>query len=55
MPPELKKYRQMKATGLPVWAGGLQDQPHIWLEMVGVIEAIQAVFDNLARANQPEK
>lgn len=45
----------MKSTGLPVWAGGLQDQPHIWLEMIGVIEAVQTVFDNIARANQPEK
>jgi hypothetical protein len=37
-PDELKKYEQMKALGIPVLAGGVQDQPHIWLEMVGVIE-----------------
>lgn len=52
MPPELKKARQMEATGLPVWDGGLQDQPHIWLEMLGVITHIRKVFDNLAKANQ---
>jgi hypothetical protein len=47
MPPELKKYEQMKATGLPVWDGGLQDQPHIWLEMVGVIVAMKRIFAEL--------
>jgi len=32
-PDELKKYEQMKALGLPVWAEVCKDQPHIWLEM----------------------
>jgi len=52
MPPELKKYKQMKATGLPVWPGGLQDQPHIWLEMIGVIVAVEAVFARLEKAGK---
>lgn len=52
MPPELKKYNQMKATGLQLWAGGLQDQPHIWLEMLGVIEHTIELHKRLAKANQ---
>jgi hypothetical protein len=44
-PDELKKYEQMKALGLPVWAGGVQDQPHIWLEMIGIIENTLKVFN----------
>jgi hypothetical protein len=55
MPPELKKYRQMEVTGLPIWEGGLQDQPHIWLEMMGVIAHIIKVFENLAKANRPQE
>jgi hypothetical protein len=55
MPPELKKFRQIEATGLPVWAGGLQDQPHIWLEMMGVITHIRQLFANLAKANTQER
>ena len=39
-PDELKKYEQMKALGLPIWAGGIQDQPHIWLAEFGVIDNI---------------
>jgi len=51
-PLELKKYQQMEATGLPMWAGGLQDQPHIWLEMMGVIRHMIEIRKNLARANK---
>ena len=54
-PPELKKFEQMEATGLPVWDGGLQDQPHIWLEMVGIIVMVKNTFKRLAEANKPEK
>lgn len=51
-PDELKKYEQMKALGLPVWAGGIQDQPHIWLEMVGVIENTIKLFEVMSRASE---
>lgn len=44
-PEELKKYEQMKKLGLPLVAGGIQDQPHIWLEMIGVIENTRKVFN----------
>lgn len=47
-PAELRKYEQVKALGLPVWEGGLQDQPHIWLEQIGVIEATARLFEAMA-------
>jgi hypothetical protein len=50
-PPELEKYEQMRVTGLPLIGGGLQDQPHIWLQMVGVISKTIELFDTLARGS----
>ena len=47
-PAELQKYEQMKVLGLQVWEGGLQDQPHIWLQMIGVIEATVRLFDAMS-------
>lgn len=43
-PYELKKYEQMKETGLPLVAGGVQDQPHIWLAMLGTIRNTLKIF-----------
>ena len=54
-PPELEKYEQMRVTGLPLVAGGLQDQPHIWLQMVGVISKTLELFDTLARKSQAKE
>jgi hypothetical protein len=54
-PPELKKLEQVEAMGLPLWEGGLQDQPHIWLEMVGVMHRIRKRFEDLAKASQPQE
>jgi hypothetical protein len=42
----------MKALGLPLWAGGVQDQPHIWLEEIGIIENTIKLFDAMNRASQ---
>lgn len=39
-PEALEKYEQCKELGLPLVAGGLQDQPHIWLLEVGVIRNV---------------
>jgi hypothetical protein len=54
-PAELVKYQQMKSTGLPLWAGGVQDQPHIWLYQVLVIEDVIEVFRKLDEASRPSK
>jgi len=50
-PDELKKYEQMKETGLSLVAGGLQDQPHIWLLMLKVIKDTIVLFE--AQKPQP--
>lgn len=54
-PPELKKYEQTLALGLPVWQGGLQDQPHIWLEQVGIMRALLAVFQVADKTSSEKK
>jgi len=51
-PDELKKYEQMKETGLPLVAGGVMDQPHIWLSMLGVIKNTLALFQAMSRIQQ---
>lgn len=45
----------MKETGLPLVAGGVMDQPHIWLEQLGVIRNVINLFDAMARASEPPK
>jgi len=42
-PVALEKYEQCLALELPLVAGGLQDQPHIWLLEVGVIKNVQTI------------
>lgn len=42
-PVALEKYEQCLALGLPLVAGGLQSQPHIWLLEVGVIRNVQMI------------
>ena len=43
-PEALEKFEQCEALGLPLVAGGLQDQPHIWLMEIGVILNVRNVF-----------
>lgn len=54
-PDELKKYEQMKALGIPVWAGGVQDQPHIWLEMVSIISNFLKIVELANTSAQPQQ
>ena len=42
----------MKATGLPVWEGGLQDQPHIWLGQYGLIDKTFRLFEAIRLASE---
>jgi hypothetical protein len=49
MPPELRLYYQMETLHLPVWAGGIQDQPHIWLQMLGAISSTVKTFEALRK------
>lgn len=51
-PPELRKFEQMETLGLPLWEGGLQDQPHIWLELIGVILRVRDIYRAPAKASK---
>lgn len=51
MPPELRLYYQMESTHLPLWEGGLLDQPHIWLQMLGVLRSTVDTFEALRKQN----
>ena len=42
-PVALEKYEQCLALGLPLVAGGLQSQPHIWLLEIGVIKNVLTI------------
>lgn len=48
-PPEaLVRYRQCQITGLPLVAGGLMDQPHIWLMEMSIVIEVTQLFERLA-------
>jgi hypothetical protein len=49
-PEALEKYEQCLELGLPLVAGGLQDQPHIWLLEIGVIRNVLQI-QALAKQN----
>ena len=49
-PPEaLVRWRQCQATGFPLVAGGLLDQPHIWLLEIAVVLEVEMLFERLNR------
>lgn len=56
-PEELRLYELAKKTGLPLVAGGLLDQPHMWLDAIELIESIQKIYtlqaQTNAQSNQP--
>jgi hypothetical protein len=55
VPPDaFVKLQQCRALGLPLYDGGLMDQPHIWLLEIGVIENVQRIFDALEQRNAEE-
>lgn len=54
-PAELSLYEMVKSTGLPLVAGGLLDQPHIWLMQWEVIESVKSLYDMLDEQAQRMK
>lgn len=48
-PDELVVYELIQSTGLPLIAGGLVDQPHIWMMMWEVIDGTVKMFDHIER------
>lgn len=53
-PPELLLYELVNSTGLPVWSGGLMDQPHIWLGYYRVVDNVYKAFEAIRRRNIEE-
>ncbi len=51
-PDELIRYEMCKEMGIPLVAGGVMDQPHIWLLQYGLIKNTIALFDAIADANR---
>lgn len=47
-PYELILYEQMQEMHVPLVAGGLLDQPHIWLQQYAVVRNVKALFEKLA-------
>lgn len=47
-------WQQCKAMGLPVWRGGLMDQPHIFLLEIAVIREEELLFEIANNNAQPQ-
>lgn len=43
-PQELILYEECREFGLPIWPGGLVDQPYLWLEMYQKIKQTLKLF-----------
>lgn len=55
LPPEaLVLWRQCRATGMPLAAGGLMDQPHIWLMELAVVLDFETIIERIKDANNGE-
>lgn len=54
MPVALRLYSQCKELGLPLEAGGVRDQPHIWLQEYEICAEVKGQFDALRRHQQEQ-
>ena len=52
-PDEVGIYEQVKATGLPLIAGGYADQPYVWLEIFAVVGSLMTLYETLFRNSNP--
>lgn len=50
-PLALIRYEQCKSMGIPLIAGGVRDQPYIWLLEWAVVEQVKTVFDAINTRN----
>lgn len=46
-PTALIYYEMTIELGIPLVDGGIMDQPHIWLQMIGVIKHRESIWRNL--------
>jgi hypothetical protein len=44
MPEALKLWKKCKKLGIPLVAGGVLEQPHIWLLEVGVVTEVEELY-----------
>jgi hypothetical protein len=51
-PVELLTYERIKSTGLHLYAGGLMDQPHIWLMQWEMVEAVLLMWEVINRQSE---
>jgi len=51
-PEALLREEQCQALGLPLVAGGVMDQPYIWMQELAVIRDAVALFEALEKRNQ---
>jgi len=54
-PEALLRDEQCQALGLPLVAGGVLDQPYIWMQELGIIREIQAIFRALEEKNKAQQ
>lgn len=54
-PYELLLYEQINDMRIPLVAGGLMDQPHIWLLQYAVVRNVKALFEAQARQAEMAK
>ncbi len=50
-PGELTLFEQVREMGIPLVAGGLMDQPHIWVMVYGVIRNQLLLWEAISGAN----
>jgi hypothetical protein len=50
-PEALIRYEQCISMGIPLVAGGLMDQPYIWLQEWKIVADVKAVFDMIRMRN----
>lgn len=53
-PEVLIRDEQCQALGLPLVAGGVIDQPYIWMQELAVLREVQAVFRAMEAKNQQQ-
>lgn len=50
-PEELIRYEMVNEMKIPLVAGGVMDQPHIWLLQYAIVKDVMAIFEAIKIAN----
>lgn len=46
-PEALVLYQRVQALGIPPVEGGIEDQPHIWMQELAVVRDTEELFSNI--------